>query len=854
MTRLPKTPTISRCILAATLTLTVVGHPNIVGAALVAARPASPSMPSIPAAGPTLFNAILFVTQVPTKMDINMTTSTFNNHMGGVQNVARGGDLWVRFADGTLRNLTQAAGYGDPDGFQGSNSIAVRDPAVHWDGHKALFSMVVGSPATASEIITPVWQIYEVSGFDFVTSTVVMTKVANQPSGFNNITPIYGTDDRVIFTSDRPWPRSGSGASHLYPMLDEYNLRPTNTGLWSLDPNSGNLKLLDASPSGDFAPSIDSYGRLIFVRWDHLERDQQHDIDYKLTGQQYGGNCIFCTFNYSDEAITATKLLTNVEAFPEPRPNTLWLSNTNFSGHHMNEFIPWAINEDGSGGETINHVGRHELLKDIPPAFTDDPALQPLNPAAMFNQTRTKWFIQMREDSAHPGVYFGVNLLELTHASGQIISMTGSYSPFLSADKMGLAYITHQETMSTSGSLPNSTGHYRDPLPMSNGTLIAAHTTITGFEAPVPPPSTWLQSKFDFRLRTLKVSGGYYVPDQALTAGIAKSITYWYSPTLALSYSGNLWELQPVEVQARPRPSTLQAAGVALPEQSVFTQTGVDVSTLQAWMAQNNLGLAIMRNVTRRDAADLQQPFNLKVGTLGGTQTVTGTGKVYSITTMQFMQADQIRGVGGITNTVAGRRVLAQPMHDVAASAANLPVGANPMGSAVIGDDGSVAAFVPARRPVSWQLMDANGQPVVRERFWLTYQPGEIRVCAACHGLNSADQAGNTLPQNSPQALVALLNNWKQMQTVATATPTTTATATPTMTATPTATATPTQIVTGTLPTSATATATPIVADTPTPTLTPTATSMTTEVPIVPTVTNTPSPLTQFTFLPLTTR
>jgi len=831
-------PTISmtilaRGLLAATLTLTVVGQPNV-GAALAAVRPASPL---IPATGPTLSNAILFVTQVPTKMDINMTTSTFNNHMGGVQNVARGGDLWIRYADGTLRNLTQAAGYGDPDGFQGSHSIAVRDPAVHWDGHKALFSMVVGSPATASEVITPVWQIYEVSGFDFVTSTVLITKVANQPSGYNNITPIYGTDDRVIFTSDRPW----TGASHRYPMLDEYNLRPTNTGLWSLDPNSGNLKLLDASPSGDFAPSIDSYGRLIFVRWDHLERDQQHDVDYKQTGQQYGGNCIFCTFNFSDEAITATKLLTNVEVFPEPRPNTLWLSNTNLSGHHMNEFIPWAINEDGSGGETINHVGRHELLKNIPPAFTDDPALQPLNPAVMYNQTRTKWFIQMREDGAHPGVYFGVNLLELTHASGQIISMTGSYSPILSADKMGLAYITHQETMSTSGSLPNSTGHYRDPLPMSDGTLIAAHTTITGFEAPVPPPSTWLQSKFDFRLRTLKVSGGYYVPDQALTSGISKSITYWYSPTLALSYSGNLWELQPVEVRARPRPNMLQAAGVGLPEQSVFTQTGVDVSTLQAWMTQNNLGLAIMRNVTRRDAADLQQPFNLKVGTLGGTQTVTGTGKVYSITTMQFMQADQIRGFGGITNTATGRRVLAQPMHDPVASAANLPVGMNPAGSVVIGDDGSVAAFVPARRPISWQLMDANGQSVVRERFWLTYQPGEIRVCAACHGLNSADQAGNTLPQNSPQALVALLNNWKQMQTVAT--PTATATVIPTMTATPT----PTQIATGTVPASVTATSTPLVTDTPTPTLTPPTTGL-------PTGTSTPQRMTQFTFLPLTTR
>ena len=26
----------------------------------------------------------------------------------------------------------------------------------------------------------------------------------NQPDGYNNVSPIYGTDDRIIFTSDRP--------------------------------------------------------------------------------------------------------------------------------------------------------------------------------------------------------------------------------------------------------------------------------------------------------------------------------------------------------------------------------------------------------------------------------------------------------------------------------------------------------------------------------------------------------------------------------------------------------------------------------------------------------------------------
>jgi hypothetical protein len=69
---------------------------------------------------------------------------------------------------------------------------------------------------------------------------------------------------------------------------------------------------------------------------------------------------------------------------------------------------------------------------------------------------------------------------------------------------------------------------------------------------------------------------------------------------------------------------------------------------------------------------------------------------------------------------------------------------------------------VPARRAMSWQLTDAAGVPVVRERYWLTFQPGEVRVCASCHGLNSVDQKGATTSQNPPQALLQLLNRWKQ--------------------------------------------------------------------------------------------
>ncbi|HRW04305.1 MAG TPA: hypothetical protein P5121_04375, partial [Caldilineaceae bacterium] len=202
-------------------------------------------------------NPILFVTQVPVPADFTTIGSVFGNHRGELSAVTRGGDLWIRYPNGSLKNLTRTAGFGE-EGMQGTNAIAVRDPAVHWDGQKALFSMVVGAPTRQYELQNYYWQIYEITGLG-QADTPVITKVPNQPANYNNVTPIYGTDDRIIFTSDRP----RNGERHLYPQLDEYEEAPTVTGIWSLDPTTGDLLLLNHAPSGDFTPIIDSFGRVL---------------------------------------------------------------------------------------------------------------------------------------------------------------------------------------------------------------------------------------------------------------------------------------------------------------------------------------------------------------------------------------------------------------------------------------------------------------------------------------------------------------------------------------------------------------------------------------------------------------
>ncbi|HKO03046.1 MAG TPA: hypothetical protein VJ032_15205 [Thermoanaerobaculia bacterium] len=685
-------------------------------------------------------NPILFVTQVPVPGDFTSVASVFGNQTSAVAEAPRGGDLWIRYPDGTTKNLTRTAGFG-VSGMQGATSIAVREPSVHWSGTKALFSMVVGAPPRQYLWEDYVWQIYEVTGIG-QNETPVIRKIAGQPSTYNNVSPFYGTDDRILFTSDRP----RSGERHLYPQLDEYEEAPTVTGLWSLDETSGDLRLLNHTPSGLFSPSIDSFGRVIFTRWDHLQRDQQADADDAEDGS-YG------TFDFADESASAARTTRRSEVFPEPRASrTDLLAGTNLQGISINQFFPWEMNEDGTSEETINHIGRHELFGYFDRSINGDPGVREFNGTGITraNTNVIGNVLQLREDASHPGVYFAVDAPEFeTHASGQIIRFGAE--PSLPADRISVTWVTPRSTrdvVETTGAA-DASGHFRDPLPMSDGTLIAAHTSeLRGDRNDGTRAAP--KSRYAFRLRTLVGQNGIYVPGEALTQGIQGSVSYW-DPDVFVSWSGELWELYPVEVRARPRPARRTTA-LEEPEAKIFREEGVDPAVFRASIAARGLAVIVSRNVTSRDAADKQQPYNLRVAG-SNTQKVTGSGKVYDVAHLQLFQADQVRGVGGTVSPRAGRRVLARPLHDGGASA-----------NVQIASDGSVAALVPAKRAMSWQLTDGIGTPVVRERYWLTFQPGEVRVCSACHGVNSHDQLGAAAPQNSPEALRALLRTWKGTQ------------------------------------------------------------------------------------------
>src|SRR5436190_919988 len=246
-------------------------------------------------------NPVLFVTQVPIPDEVNdnavsnvfvSVVSPLGNHLADTAHAGRGGDLFIVYTNGVVRNLTRVAGYGT-SGNQDGIGIAVRDPHVHWSGTKALFSMVVGAPASSADTTSYFWQLYEMTNFLDPAAVPIITKVPNQPPNYNNVMGCYGTDGRIIFACDRP----RGGLAHLYPQLDEYNDIPSNSGLWSLDLKTGDLFQLEHSPSGSFNPLVDSFGRVIFTRWDHLVQDRNATDD--RMGRANNG-----TFNYFNEQST----------------------------------------------------------------------------------------------------------------------------------------------------------------------------------------------------------------------------------------------------------------------------------------------------------------------------------------------------------------------------------------------------------------------------------------------------------------------------------------------------------------------------------------------------------------------
>ncbi|HEY6226084.1 MAG TPA: hypothetical protein VI282_03070, partial [Verrucomicrobiae bacterium] len=532
----------------------------------------------------TLANPIVFVTQPPIAHELNGAVSNtflsvvtiFGNHLADTAHAGRGGDLWLMLPNQGLVNLTKSAGLG-ASGVQHGVGIDVRDPAIHWDGKKVLFSMVVGAPTSASDTTQFHWQLYEVVNLDAViantNTTPQIVKVPNQPANCNNVTPCYATDGRIIFMSDKPY-------NGLHSALDEYKGHPAVSGTYSLDPATGDLKMLQHTPSGAFNPFIDSFGRLILTRWDHLSQDPMAADD--RLGKANNGS-----FNFLDETISALTQSTNIiETFPEPRSfDTNYTAQLGVNGNSFNLFFPWALDQDGGNEEVLNHVGRHELQTAMTKSFTADTNLVTFSNLVTransgvisANTNPLAAFFQISEDPRTNGLYWGVQAGDIsifggTHAAGQILTLTGG--PNVNPMNMVVTGITAPPAPNQLG---NPLGLYRNPLPMSDGALVAAYTpdnTSISFGVDTNMGTATLPtSQYKFRLMTLSKGSTYWTTNQYLTAGISKTAIY-YEGALLVTNTAVQWELQPVEVRSRPIPTPMKSS-VGPIEAQVFADVGV---------------------------------------------------------------------------------------------------------------------------------------------------------------------------------------------------------------------------------------------------------------------------------------
>lgn len=126
-----------------------------------------------------------------------------------------------------------------------------------------------------------------------------------------------------------------------------------------------------------------------------------------------------------------------------------------------------------------------------------------------------------------------------------------------------------------------------------------------------------------------------------------------------------------------------------------------------------------------------------------------GTIKKLRVIALDFRAA----GIGRTSNSGPGGGALASTPVGVGNACWDVKV---VLGDATVYEDGSAMFTVPARTPVYFQALDANGHMVQTMRSWSTLQPGETFSCIGCHeNKNEAPPVGRpTRAQNAgPQKL-----------------------------------------------------------------------------------------------------
>ena len=123
----------------------------------------------------------------------------------------------------------------------------VRDPRVHYDGGKLLFSFRKGG--------TKYHHLYEIN-----PDGTGLKQLTFGP--WDDLEPAYLPDGGIIFVSSR--------CNRFVPCYH------TQVGLlYRMDANGGNIRLLSANNVDDHRPAVLPDGRVIYTRWDYVDRAPQ---------------------------------------------------------------------------------------------------------------------------------------------------------------------------------------------------------------------------------------------------------------------------------------------------------------------------------------------------------------------------------------------------------------------------------------------------------------------------------------------------------------------------------------------------------------------------------------------------
>jgi hypothetical protein len=164
-----------------------------------------------------------------------------------------------------------------------------------------------------------------------------------------------------------------------------------------------------------------------------------------------------------------------------------------------------------------------------------------------------------------------------TQASGQLVYIDGA--PNVNPSTMRAVPLgPFDDRFAPPDSDQPFTGHFRNPLPLSDGNMLAVHTFAPGTGSSIV--------NYDFHIKALhSAANNTLEAGNALIAPISKSVSFFDGGADQVKYNGVFWELSPVEVRARSAPPTTSFA-LKAPDEQAFADTSVDLQAFQRIFGQ----------------------------------------------------------------------------------------------------------------------------------------------------------------------------------------------------------------------------------------------------------------------------